>query len=85
MSDYDVIVIGSCTNAYVESGRFLTVYSDGERLTGAYAIGPEAGDWLQQATPAIRARPARSAARHDPAVSDTLGDLHGGASTRREK
>jgi hypothetical protein len=33
----------------------LTLLSDGERLTGAYALGPEAGEWLQQATQAIRA------------------------------
>ena len=35
---------------------FLTLLSDGERLTGAYGLGPEAGEWLQQATLAIRAR-----------------------------
>jgi pyruvate/2-oxoglutarate dehydrogenase complex dihydrolipoamide dehydrogenase (E3) component len=34
----------------------MTLASDGERLTGAYAVGPEAGEWLQQATVAIRAR-----------------------------
>ena len=37
------------------SKGFLTLLSDGERLTGAYALGPEAGEWLQQATLAIRA------------------------------
>jgi pyruvate/2-oxoglutarate dehydrogenase complex dihydrolipoamide dehydrogenase (E3) component len=34
----------------------MTLVSDGERLTGAHAVGPEAGEWLQQATLAIRAR-----------------------------
>jgi dihydrolipoamide dehydrogenase len=43
------------TSAYAESNGFLTLLSDGERLTGAYALGPEAGEWLQQATLAIRA------------------------------
>ena len=33
----------------------LAAGSDGQRLTGAYALGPEAGEWLQQATLAIRA------------------------------
>jgi pyruvate/2-oxoglutarate dehydrogenase complex dihydrolipoamide dehydrogenase (E3) component len=42
--------------AYAESHGFLTLLSDGERLTGASALGPEAGEWLQQATLAIRAR-----------------------------
>src|SRR4051794_20820725 len=27
--------------------RFLTLVSDGVRLTGAYALGPDAGEWLQ--------------------------------------
>jgi dihydrolipoamide dehydrogenase len=43
------------TRAYAESKGFLTLLSDGERLTGAFALGPEAGEWLQQATLAIRA------------------------------
>jgi dihydrolipoamide dehydrogenase len=44
------------TRAYAESNGFLTLLSDGRRLTGAYALGPEAGEWLQQATLAVRAR-----------------------------
>ena len=44
------------TRAYDERPGFLTLISDGERLTGAYALGPEAGEWLQQATLAIRAQ-----------------------------
>ena len=44
------------TRAYDERPGFLALVSDGERLTGAYALGPEAGEWLQQATLAIRAR-----------------------------
>ena len=44
------------TPAYAESNGFMTLLSDGDRLTGAYALGPEAGEWLQQATLAIRAR-----------------------------
>jgi pyruvate/2-oxoglutarate dehydrogenase complex dihydrolipoamide dehydrogenase (E3) component len=44
------------TRAYDEKPGFMTLVSDGERLTGAYALGPEAGEWLQQATVAIRAQ-----------------------------
>ncbi len=43
------------THAYAQSNGFLTLLSDGRRLIGAYALGPEAGEWLQQATLAIRA------------------------------
>ena len=41
---------------YANKPNFMTLVSDGERLTGAYALGPEAGEWLQQATVAIRAK-----------------------------
>jgi pyruvate/2-oxoglutarate dehydrogenase complex dihydrolipoamide dehydrogenase (E3) component len=44
------------TRAYAESKGFLTLLADENRLIGAYAFGPEAGEWLQQATLAIRAR-----------------------------
>ena len=44
------------TRAYDSRPGFLTLVSDGEVLTGAYAVGPEAGEWLQQVTLAVRAR-----------------------------
>ena len=51
----EVAKMGAYTRAYAQSNGFMTLVSDGERLTGAYALGPEAGEWLQQATLAIRA------------------------------
>ena len=51
----DVAKTATYTRAYADTNGFLTLLSDGERLTGAYALGPEAGEWLQQATLAIRA------------------------------
>ncbi len=51
----EVAKTATYTRAYAESNGFLTLLTDGERLTGAYAVGPEAGEWLQQATLAIRA------------------------------
>lgn len=51
----EVAKTATSTRASAESNGFLTLLSDGERLTGAYALGPEAGEWLQQATLAIRA------------------------------
>ena len=67
------------THDYAESTGFLTLLSDGERLTGAYALGPEAGEWLQQATLAIRAHvPLDVLERHDPALPELLRDLRPG-------
>jgi dihydrolipoamide dehydrogenase len=51
----EVAKTATYTHAYAESNGFLTLLSDGERLTGAYALGPDAGEWLQQVTLAIRA------------------------------
>jgi dihydrolipoamide dehydrogenase len=51
----EVAKTATYTRAYADENGFLALLSDGERLTGAYALGPEAGEWLQQATLAIRA------------------------------
>jgi dihydrolipoamide dehydrogenase len=52
----EVAKTATYTRQYAEHNGFLTLLSDGDVLTGAYAFGPEAGEWLQQATLAIRAR-----------------------------
>jgi len=52
----EVAKTATYNHAYAKSNGFLTLLSDGEQLTGAYALGPEAGEWLQQATLAIRAK-----------------------------
>jgi pyruvate/2-oxoglutarate dehydrogenase complex dihydrolipoamide dehydrogenase (E3) component len=52
----EVAKTATYTHAYAQSKGFLTLLSDGEVVTGAYALGPDAGEWLQQATLAIRAR-----------------------------
>jgi pyruvate/2-oxoglutarate dehydrogenase complex dihydrolipoamide dehydrogenase (E3) component len=44
------------TRSYDTEPGYLTLVSDGTRLTGAHALGPASGEWLQQATLAIRAR-----------------------------
>jgi pyruvate/2-oxoglutarate dehydrogenase complex dihydrolipoamide dehydrogenase (E3) component len=44
------------TRAYDKRPGYMTLISDGQFITGAHALGPEAGEWLQQATVAIRAR-----------------------------
>jgi pyruvate/2-oxoglutarate dehydrogenase complex dihydrolipoamide dehydrogenase (E3) component len=49
-------VAKTATYTRAASNGFLTLLSDGDRLTGGYALGPEAGEWMQQATLAIHAR-----------------------------
>ncbi len=44
------------TREYATRPGFLTLVAEGDHVTGAYAVGPQAGDWLQQATLAIRAQ-----------------------------
>ncbi len=67
------------THAYAESKGFLTVLSDGERLTGAYALGPEAGEWLQQATLAIRARVPLEVLRDTIQPFPSFSEIHAAA------
>jgi pyruvate/2-oxoglutarate dehydrogenase complex dihydrolipoamide dehydrogenase (E3) component len=43
------------TRAYADKPGFLTLVSDGSKLVGAFAVGAEAGEWIQQATLAVRA------------------------------
>jgi dihydrolipoamide dehydrogenase len=67
------------TRAYADTIGFLTLLSDGERLTGAYALGPEAGEWLQQATLAIRARVPLETLRDTIQPFPTFSEIYVGA------
>jgi pyruvate/2-oxoglutarate dehydrogenase complex dihydrolipoamide dehydrogenase (E3) component len=64
------------TRAYADSNGFLTLLSDGERLVGAYALGPEAGEWMQQATLAIRARVPLAVLRDTIQPFPTFSEIH---------
>jgi dihydrolipoamide dehydrogenase len=67
------------THAYAESNGFMTLLSDGDRLTGAYALGPEAGEWLQQATLAIRARVPLDVLRDTIQPFPSFSEIHAAA------
>jgi len=74
----EVSKTGTYTHAYAESNGFLTLLSDGHRLTGAYGLGPEAGEWMQQLTLAIRAEVPvdvlRDTIQPFPSFSDIVAD-----------
>jgi dihydrolipoamide dehydrogenase len=72
----EVAKTATYTRRYAESNGFLTLLSDGERLTGAYALGPEAGEWLQQATLAIRARVPLSVLRDTIQPFPTFSEIY---------
>jgi pyruvate/2-oxoglutarate dehydrogenase complex dihydrolipoamide dehydrogenase (E3) component len=72
----DVPRTATYTHAYAESNGFLTLLSDGERLTGAYALGPEAGEWMQQATLAIRAHVPLDVLRDTIAPFPTFSEIY---------
>ena len=67
------------TRAYADDNGFLTLLSDGERLTGAYALGAEAGEWLGQATLAIRARVPLAVLRDTIQPFPTFSEIYVGA------
>ena len=52
----EVVKMQTYAHDYAQSKGYITLLSDGERLTGGHALGPEAGEWMQQATLAIHAR-----------------------------
>jgi pyruvate/2-oxoglutarate dehydrogenase complex dihydrolipoamide dehydrogenase (E3) component len=75
----EVAKTATYTRAYAESNGFLTLLSDGDCLTGAYALGPEAGEWLQQATLAIRARVPLDVLRDTIQPFPTFSEIYLGA------
>jgi dihydrolipoamide dehydrogenase len=72
----DIPKAAAYTRAYADSEGFLTVLSDGDVLTGAYALGPEAGEWMQQATLAIRARVPLDVLRDTIQPFPTFSEIH---------
>ena len=75
----EVAKTATYTHAYADSNGFMTLLSDGERLTGAYALGPEAGEWLQQATLAIRARVPLEVLRDTIQPFPSFSEIHAAA------
>jgi pyruvate/2-oxoglutarate dehydrogenase complex dihydrolipoamide dehydrogenase (E3) component len=75
----EVAKTATYTHAYAKSNGFLTLLSDGEQLTGAYALGPDAGEWLQQATLAIRAKVSLDVLRDTIQPFPSFSEIHADA------
>ena len=75
----EVAKTATYTHAYADAKGFLTLLSDGERLTGAYGLGPEAGEWMQQATLAIRAHVPLDVLRDTIQPFPTFSEIYVGA------
>jgi dihydrolipoamide dehydrogenase len=75
----EVAKTATYTHTYAESNGFMALLSDGEHLTGAYALGPEAGEWMQQATLAIRARVSLDVLRDTIQPFPSFSEIHAAA------
>jgi pyruvate/2-oxoglutarate dehydrogenase complex dihydrolipoamide dehydrogenase (E3) component len=75
----EVAKTATYTHASAKSTGFLTLLSDGERLTGGYALGPDAGEWMQQATLAIRAQVSLEALRYTIRPFPSFSEIHAAA------
>jgi dihydrolipoamide dehydrogenase len=75
----DIAKTETYSRQYAETNGFLTLLSDGTRLTGAYALGPEAGEWMQQATLAIRAQVPLDVLRDTIQPFPTFSEIYVGA------
>jgi pyruvate/2-oxoglutarate dehydrogenase complex dihydrolipoamide dehydrogenase (E3) component len=75
----EVAKTATYTHAYAETRGFLTLLSDGEVVTGAYGLGPEAGEWLQQATLAIRAKVPLDVLRDTIQPFPSFSEIHAAA------
>jgi pyruvate/2-oxoglutarate dehydrogenase complex dihydrolipoamide dehydrogenase (E3) component len=82
----DIAKTTTYTHDSAVSKGFMTLLSDGTQLTGAYALGPESGEWLQQATLAIRARVPLDVLRDTIQPFPSFSEIHAAAlkALRRE-
>ena len=80
----EVAKTATYTRAYADENGFLTLLSDGERLTGAYAPAGRQASGCSKPRWDTGARPARCPRRHDQPFH-VLGDLRGRAEALRDE